>query len=290
MNDLNLLDKLPRSAKRGREVWGQRLLWAVALAGVLSCIMVWPLIRAMPRGFTTLMPGVLMGVFLATLFLPCIFFSLLDAPFGVRASGVACATLLFAAATFVGLIMMGVDKSDLNELGRFFAPAAPAGVGCIVLPFMLVRHLFGWQIVMRIWNTTPQRQHVSVAGLMLATLYVAICVLGMMRSPSPLFSAAVCACIAGVGIVVWVPYVYLTIRARNFWIHLIIFYVISVVIGLVYSAVTMIIYSTGGLGLGYFLTPAVVLGSGVAWLGLGFIAMRLLSGELVLNSDFGTAD
>lgn len=289
MNDLNLLDKLPSSGKQRGEVAGRRLLLAVAIVGGLSCVLVWLMMRAVPFGTPSILLGVLLGVFLAAPFLPCILLSLLEAPLGVRAAGIACTLMLFAAATFVGLLISGTSLRSIEELARYVLPAAPAVVGSMLLPFLMVRYLFGWQIVMRNWNKSAERQNVSVAGLMLATMYVGVCVVMLMRSPAPVYSGAVCAWIVGVGIILLTPYVYLTVRGRMYWIHLLTFCFIAVGAGVAYGAVAVLVYRVA-FSIDFFILPVVVFSAGTSWLGLGFIAVRFLGGELVLNSDFGTAD
>ena len=285
MNDLNLLDKLPQSAKRSSgEVAGHWLLISVLAVGFLSTVLVFPVMRAFPLRMASLISCVLMGVFLAFPFFPGIVLTLLDAPLGLRAGGLVASALLYFALVVIGLLLSGYDSNNLNEASRYVAPAIPAGIASIAFPFLLVRYLLGWQIVMQNWSGEPKLQHVSITGLMIVTFYVAVCVVALRVSPTPVSAFAFCAVIAGIGLIFWILFVNLMLRANSYWLYWSAFVALGFVIGIVYSLV-IVNYRGMPFELWAVLGPPLIFGTGVLWLGLGFIAIRLLKGTLIFNSD-----
>lgn len=285
MNDLNLLDQLPQAAKRSSgEVVGHWLLLSVLAVGFLSTLLVWSLLRMFPNELMMLVHTVFMGVFLAFPFFPGIVLTLLDAPLGLRAGGLVVSALLYFSVAIFGILISGGDAGGISEVARYVGPAVPLGIGCIAIPFLLARYLLGWQIVMRNWGGEPKLQHISITGLMIATFYIAVCVVALRASPEPIAAFAFCAVIAGIGLIFWILFVHLMLRAKSYWLYLLIFVVVGVAIGLAYSF-SMIRFQGAPLELWFVLGPPSIFASGVLWLGLGFIAIRLLKGELIFNSD-----
>lgn len=228
----------------------------------------------------------MLGIVFATPVLPFLIFSLLDAPLVVRTVGIVFSVAVFLSALFFGLSIPGL--ADAEILGDFLG-ATPAAVLAVAGPFVLLRYFLGWQIVIRAWNLPPRRQSVSIGGLMILTVVVAISLAGLRFTRWPANSAAVCAAMSGAVFVFVCPFAYSILRSRRYWVSLTIFSLSMFLLGLMVCSVLI------GVELISF-TPtmllqlSVLLTAGCVWLGLGLIAVRLIGGELILHREFETRE
>ncbi len=283
MNDLNLLDKLSLSQPGDyRAESGRWLLCCVLIVGLFAGLGGGVAFRHFPPGSMAPIGAGLLGIVLASLVFPAIFFSLLDAPLGVRFAGLCSTVACVLAITTVGVLGGGIGRMAFDELARIFGPAIPGIVISAALPFVLVRYLLGWQLVLHSWHPVVKRQNVSIAGLLISMAVVALCVTCLTRSTDPGAANATCAIVAGIGLIFLLPLTYLVMRTRRYWMWYLAFCLIVLLVGFLVS-LNVYLFTGNPMEIVPFLS--VMLATGVAWLGLGLVALRLLGASMVLNEE-----
>ena len=153
---LNLLDRLSRTEQADREfVLGRRLLIIVVFLADFVCVAFPVLMRALlsswipMTNFWICVWGAAMGVVYSMAVLPSIFFALLDAQWGIRVVGVIATVCASITCISLGMLISGDPEFDLNWFATAGLPVLPAAVTSMALPFVVVRYLLGWQIVIQ---------------------------------------------------------------------------------------------------------------------------------------------
>lgn len=286
MNDLNLLDKLAKDTPQDRRAQIGRWLFAcLSFAGLISGLGIGISLRSFPTGSLQIFELAVMGIVVASFCFPVTLFTLLDAPLGVRFAGVCGSIACILAAITVGLLGAGTPKFDFDDFAALFLPVIPALIASIAVPFLLARYLLGWQIVLQSWNSRPDRENFTVAGLLVATAVVGFCMRLLSRSTDPASAIAFCAMVGGFGFVFLLPLTYQMFRASQSWIYLFVFGAISCFVG-----IGVIRFCDSQLKLPSFFmgSPSAFGGMcavGTTWIGLAFTSMKLLGASLVLSHE-----
>lgn len=274
MNDLNLLDKYSkqtteemRALRTGRFI----LLGMIGLVLIASVLEL--LANALIRydGFWSFVPAIFTGLALAGPFLAPVLFALLDCPWPVRLVGIVGSLTPFAATTLLGsaIFSMWVPATDFQTPVEQLI-AFPSLILSWTLPFLIMRSLIGWHIVIESWFELRRTQHLTIGGLLVFTVLIAICVSTARASHDVESLVRASIITTGVGMLIGIPLVYLMFRSHRRWIWLAAFFS---------APLFGISFVTGSISFGLAMATAV------GTVGVTMIGCYLCGARLILNQD-----
>ena len=256
-----------------------RLIKAVAIVCILSPLLLpvtvtnIPFFNGIPLVFGTLLVSIAMGAYFVGPLICCIFLALSKVSLSDR---LACAVGL-SLGWFL-IYVLGIGPWLVFEAFEVdFLFAALYFLLAIVLPFLVLRSFWGWQIFLR-QNELPTRQNLKVSDLMCVTAIVALglAVPQLTEYWSEILFASLV--LFGFSLIILVPFVYLMMRQDDYWVCLA---ALCFAIGLIAS---MFVVGTGILDA----RPVITSVSAVGTFGLALIGIRFSGSRLVMYSDIGS--
>lgn len=284
MPGLNLLENLgrPDPARAANQRLSKCLFGLVVAAHLSACLFTIILTNFIsPDDFLAVVVYCGFGFVVSGPVVSCIFGSLLSIKWLERLIGLTTSVVICVAALFVGMFMgYGILAKS------FFAvtPSIPFAVLVVCLPFLAMRYGMGWHIIFDAFHESPQRQSISIWGLMLVMGLFAVCIRLMQFGDYQSETFVVSLGLAGICLTVLVPLTLFMMRSNNFAIIFGCSCILAFLFGFLGSIVLDEIWGSNSdlwqsFGIGLSVTASVSL------IGIALIACRLSGGKLIVGMD-----
>lgn len=217
--EVNLLEKLPqtneaKSAEK-RLAAAKMITFAVTAFSFLTCVSVNFLMNNIQQHDWA--AGIVYTCFGLIVGLPVVsvaFAVLTTFDLHVRLIGLCTSVALSLFA-----IMAGVEQPFFSDILGMLTLLPIILLGCAI-PFLFVKHLLHWQIIFEPLFQQPKRRPISVAGMLIFTAVIAVCIASVQMYEIPSAGLIAMLAVAGIGFAFVLPLLRVQLLSRRYWVGL----------------------------------------------------------------------